>query len=681
MPVPSHSVEFDLQRFDQALANEELRPEDIDGRIRVLAPLECSVATARIQPQVSAQTPVGKIVKLLWNKFHPEHFNAEEVLARVSDPHPMVRVIALEAITAVLGSAIDIKNVHRIRSAVERQKPRETSDYLAFQLEQLLTQTNQLSRNRNVESSPLIQNPYVAGPAIRSKGKFFGRKDLLRKISSMFDEGTRSIILYGARRTGKTSLLLRINEGALGSSFVSVYIDLQVVAGTNVETFLSTIVRTLETHPLMQQDTTPSSLSGFDRLSECLQKLLQQIQPRGLILLFDEFEVLQDFIKEKGLARKLQSLVETHARLFFIFAGSTKLEALKQKHFLFLLDDAKYEKISFLSPQDAEALITEPVQGALCFEKQALDLIQAHSSGHPFYTQTLCQSIFEMVQGRGTVTVAHVESAITKFMENPAPHLVLTWNALDLDKKLVLSALAALSDLPQADSAVDIKEYLKKKEYPIRLRSVELQELLSLLQEDDWIRKKDGTFRFVMRLIQRWIKEQQSIWDVLTEHRKRLVSNAAALSERGIAAGIDFGFLLVLVTILFVTFVSKRFSSEITGLRWLSFLPLLYFMVPMTLFCVTPGMLIMRMQIVNEAGGPLSIGRRLIFGLLQTLPIGLLFHGILFLAESKSLVGLLFISCSSLIILCHIGSAHFSKSRRGLFDELSGTVIIKPLSG
>ena len=49
-------------------------------------------------------------------------------------------------------------------------------------------------------------NPYIAGKALDDERGFFGRQEILREIErSLRREGNSSIVLYGQRRTGKSS--------------------------------------------------------------------------------------------------------------------------------------------------------------------------------------------------------------------------------------------------------------------------------------------------------------------------------------------------------------------------------------------------------------------------------------------------------------------------------------------
>src|SRR5262245_52840687 len=98
-------------------------------------------------------------------------------------------------------------------------------------------------RSRRPQRPPPLASPYVAGVPVHGND-FFGRKDVLDKIDkSLRQMGTNGVVLFGARRTGKTSVLHKIRDGDLGSGFVCAYVDMQAFAGASVDTFVTGFLR------------------------------------------------------------------------------------------------------------------------------------------------------------------------------------------------------------------------------------------------------------------------------------------------------------------------------------------------------------------------------------------------------------------------------------------------------
>src|SRR5436189_1481359 len=95
--------------------------------------------------------------------------------------------------------------------------------------------------------SSQFQHPYLAGSAVEYSEMFFGRQDIFDFILETFSGhiGKTSIVLYGARGTGKTSILFQIKNGILGSGFRPVYIDMQDMAGRSGRGFVSNVIDTV----------------------------------------------------------------------------------------------------------------------------------------------------------------------------------------------------------------------------------------------------------------------------------------------------------------------------------------------------------------------------------------------------------------------------------------------------
>lgn len=68
----------------------------------------------------------------------------------------------------------------------------------------------------------LKQNPYIAGNPVGGGEAFIGRADVLRDVARILSNPQHSgVMLYGQRRTGKTSVLLELGAN------LPIYFDLQ----------------------------------------------------------------------------------------------------------------------------------------------------------------------------------------------------------------------------------------------------------------------------------------------------------------------------------------------------------------------------------------------------------------------------------------------------------------------
>ena len=90
------------------------------------------------------------------------------------------------------------------------------------------------------ENNPLIVNPYIAGSPVKDATMFFGREDvyawLRQHLHGAYQDNI--IVLYGERRSGKTSILYQMKEGLGDDRDIPVLLDLQGMGLEGIDGFL-----------------------------------------------------------------------------------------------------------------------------------------------------------------------------------------------------------------------------------------------------------------------------------------------------------------------------------------------------------------------------------------------------------------------------------------------------------
>jgi uncharacterized RDD family membrane protein YckC len=672
----SNALSGVLAELRAALEGDPARAEKPDERFRLMRRFEQVLATLSTLPDAAIDDDrTGKVATLLWQKAHPDKANLDDLLVHISDDDAWVRATAAAALATSLvhrgPPSGDDRTRYRTRIALERQRYREPSRAIAFQLEELL---NEVQTATVAELPPALaaapRNPYVAGPPVRNARMFFGREDVLDALRRALGQGvgTRGVVVQGGRRTGKTSLLYRIRDGALGSAFLPVYFDMQSVVGKPLEQFLGALVHAVVQAAGEKDATAIDAPADFDGVRRAVGRAIASNKDRLLVLMFDEYEVFKDYLRDGGVARQLQSLLEQEQALIFIFAGAQKVESLKERHFQLLLDDCTSLKISFLSPAVAKRLVIDPAAGTITFPDAVADQIVALTAGHPFYIQALCHVIFDEVQQNGgtEVSAEDVERAVLRFVENPAPHLVLGWNALPLDQKVATSALAMRQDSRDDWVAPEaVVQFLVAQRYPIRVGTSEMHEALAALREDDWVSKRDGdrTFRTTMELVRRWIVEHRPIWELVREQRSALISRTAGLDQRAWALVIDLAAIGVLSGAL-----SPLVDRVFFGIA------LAYPIGSLLTLGASPGMLAMRIKVLSEVGVPLHPLRSILLGLFGAAPLLLFGAAVLEVVGRPARISLMLAALG--IVVLHGSMVHMSRKKRGLFDKLAGAVFV-----
>ncbi len=275
-------------------------------------------------------------------------------------------------------------------------------------ISQWLVIINQSFESLGLYSPVFIANPYVAGNPVTGK-LFVGRDDILQRIEELWTQPDQlsSIVLYGHRRMGKTSILRNL-PGRFGPHTHIIDFNLQRVG--MIDTLPDLIYRlAIELHdalpPKLQThipEPTEDQYYNTHNPTTQLDRLLKQIQTHResnrFIIAIDEFEILEDLITqgkiEPTLIAYLRALIQTYPWFILIFAGLHTLQEMTENYWNPLFGSVTRIPVSTLSPAAARELITNPTDDfPLDYDPDAIDRIIQLSGGQPYLTQLLCQSL------------------------------------------------------------------------------------------------------------------------------------------------------------------------------------------------------------------------------------------------------------------------------------------------
>jgi len=394
--------------------------------------------------------------------------------------------------------------------------------------------------------APLV-NPYIVGNPIVSRNLFFGREDDFAFIrNKVTGSGTGGIlVLCGTRRSGKTSILFQIKNGRLGDGYVPVLLDMQsLTVGRDAE-FLARLAQEISStldqadlHQYADRIRTVDDETAYREFRGFLDELPSHLEGRQLVLLFDEYEIIESCIRDgkltPGVLRMLANWLEHQHGMFIIFTGSDKLELRDPRYWQSFLGKALHRRISFLSRNDTLRLIREPVAEHIEYDEAAPDLIFELTNGQPFYTQVICQSLVDLLneEGRREIAVSDVGQVVDEIIENPLPHMIFAWSSRGPMERMILSSLATMADLP--GKFIDIKDleaHPGREGLGFAFESNRLREAAERLFSQDLLIKDDtGTaYGFKMDLWRQWVRRMHSTWQVQDE-----ISGDEGLDQLGI---------------------------------------------------------------------------------------------------------------------------------------------------
>ncbi len=291
------------------------------------------------------------------------------------------------------------------------------------------------SRRRTWEAVVRSYNPFISGEPVRRNDMFFGRRELLQRIVDTLHHN--SIMIYGERRIGKTTLLYQLTTHLWGLDdpeywFLPLYVDLE---GTEENAFfhflMEEILHTVSTLPDRTQ-TTKIALQELlyyktteytDReFSRDLRDIIRAVQIYGqerhpgkhlrLILLLDEMDVINEY--NRLIQQRLRRIFmrDFAATLGAVIAGIWINKGWDR------IDSPWYNlfneiQLKPFNREQAIELLTEPVRGFYRYEPAVLDFIVENSAGRPYRIQQYGLEVVNhmLADRRRTITMKDVQYA------------------------------------------------------------------------------------------------------------------------------------------------------------------------------------------------------------------------------------------------------------------------------
>lgn len=326
-----------------------------------------------------------------------------------------------------------------------------------------------------------FDNPYVAGHALGPGDPLFmGRADIRRFVEQNLSQQTRrkqTLLLMGERRTGKTSIIRQLPEWLDPKLYVCASFDGQSLVEPGLSSFFLSlsgeIARGLTAAGFSIQSPAPAAMKEHPQYTfeqVFLPQVWGQIGDRALLLAVDEFEVLEQRVRDGRLDPEvfpyLRSLMQTYDRLFFLFVGTHRVGELASDYWSILFNMAKIERVSFLDRESAIRLITQPVcRYGVVYDNLAIEEILHLTAGHPYFVQMVCDCLMEycLDHERSYVTAQNVRDVRNDILKQGQQHLAFVWEQSSPAEKVVLAALTSLLVCQKPVTASDILQHVAER--------------------------------------------------------------------------------------------------------------------------------------------------------------------------------------------------------------------------
>jgi hypothetical protein len=377
-------------------------------------------------------------------------------------------------------------------------------------------------------------NPYIAGAPVTGTEMFYGRDDVFAFIRRNLIGRHRDspILLYGQRRTGKTSVLYQLHR-QLGPDYRCILIDLHGLDLTGTGTFLldiaSSVSRGLQREHQLTIPVPDDEIFLANPRAEFetvfLDAVWSALGNDHLVLMMDEVVRLDEQVQAGRIEREvfdyLRHLMQHHTQLNFVFSLGSNLEGMR-KDYAFLFSVALYHRVSFLEPAAARDLIIEPVREYYQVTPEALTKIMRITSGHPYYTQLVCHCLFDLWSRspKPVMTEADVDAVLSDAIELGSPNLTYVWEDSTPEEQAVMAGMAAamrgearpvtLDDVRESWQAVDV--VLPAREGTRAVRSLTEREVVA----------DNRAYSFTVDLQRLWLEQHRRLEWVKEELAEQL---------------------------------------------------------------------------------------------------------------------------------------------------------------
>ncbi len=284
-----------------------------------------------------------------------------------------------------------------------------------------------------VESRQEISNPYIIGiPLTEHQEIFVGRSDVSERIERLLlNSRCPPLLLYGQRRTGKTSLLNNLGK-LLPSTIIPLFVDLQGPTSLakdyvgflyNMSRAMQASVKRHREHsplpPLTREQLTADPFTSFDEWLDEIENSLDANQT--ILLILDEFSALEHIfnkglLDETSVLGMFRHIIQHRPRIKILLSGSHTIDEFER--WASYLINVQTVHLSYLQPREALQLIEKPVKDfALRYENAACQRAMEITRCHPALIQLLCAEIVTLknkqnIEERRLATVSDVNAAI-----------------------------------------------------------------------------------------------------------------------------------------------------------------------------------------------------------------------------------------------------------------------------
>lgn len=352
-----------------------------------------------------------------------------------------------------------------------------------------------------------LPNPYLFGSPLKDRDQqlFVGRSDILLAIEQYILNANQrpSLLLYGRRRTGKSSTLLNLPR----SRFEPVYIDCQdakwhesdqAFCYNLAHNLFNVLYQSDSVKGLSQPQIEQYEKNTFTQLDQFLTQAQAIAEQRGkrILLAFDEYEGLENSIINGDISErvlgKLRNLIQHSKSIVVLVSGSHRFEELTRLNWANYLINTRTLEISYLDAESARELLTKPVP-ELHYEAGVVDDIIRITHCQPYLLQAVASELVNYLNSKQqtTATPDDLNTALEKTLVSARAYFYDTWcKDNSPEEQQTMRALATGNT-------------------ETVLADTNLQPAIQSLIRKEIVERSNGSYRLAVDLFGRWIEKNQ----------------------------------------------------------------------------------------------------------------------------------------------------------------------------
>lgn len=382
--------------------------------------------------------------------------------------------------------------------------------------------------------SPILKNPFdISRPATAER--FYGRSEETKMMQRELcdSEQGKALILYGPRRSGKSSICKNFLESQVKPPYWGVLFSLQNTMQETEETILIQLADEVcrQFHEQLQRPAPDwQQYSNSDpqiRFKRILQDCIVQVPGTRLVLALDEFGGALDSYENQILEQRFfifwKDLMNEIPQLSLILAlPSSAHSTLSSKKFANTFSFAQPLPVQFLDTESAKQLLVDPLQDQhIAIHPNTVALAVTLTGGSPYYMTLIGQQLIQQLNrdpNKQVVNDKDLRLVVEHFIESGSNNQNFAFLRRELQNNYELSLLETMVEITSntTQPEVQLKKIAGRLNLPLPVVRRYLDRLRNglILQENG--PSSNPYYSFAIELVRRWLMHNRWFFSPLS---------------------------------------------------------------------------------------------------------------------------------------------------------------------